>query len=140
MSKGFAIGITEELLDSMLGNSLTVPLAIPTVYIGLSTTTPDSGGGNFIEPVGNGYARVAVTNDAAQWPAATAGVKSNGADIDFPAASGPWGTVTHVGIFVAASGGSPAAWSDLDTPQSPDTPDPPLQLAINALDVKISNQ
>ncbi len=139
MAKGFAAGIVEDLLDAMLGNALTVPLAIPTVYVGLSTTTPDSSGGNFTEPVGNGYTRVAVANDATEWPPATAGTKSNGSDIDFPAATGPWGTVTHFGIFVAASGGTPAAWADLDASQSPDTPDQ-LQFAVGAIDVKISNQ
>ncbi len=139
MSKGFATGVMEDILDDMLGDASAFPLAVPTVFIALSTTTPNSTGGNFTEPVGNGYARVAVANDVTQWPAATAGVKTNGADIDFPAASGPWGTVTHFGIFVAASGGSPAAWADLDTPQSPDTPDQ-LQFAVSTLDVKLSNQ
>ncbi len=139
MSKGFATGVAEDMLDNMLGNASAFPLAVPTVFIALSTADPGADGSGFTEPVGNGYARVAVTNDAAQWPAATAGVKTNGADIDFPAASGPWGTVTHFGIFVAASGGLPAAWGDLDSSQSPDTPDQ-LQFAVAAFDVKFTNQ
>lgn len=139
MAKGFATGVTEDLLDVMLGNALDQPLAIPTVFLALSTADPGIDGTGFVEPVGNGYGRVAVANDLTQWPAATAGVKKNGADIDFPEATDLWGTVTHFGIFVAASGGSPAAWGELDTSQSPDSPDQ-LQFAVGTLDVKISNQ
>lgn len=106
-----------EVLDAILGTSGLLP---GTVYIALSTTTPTDAGANFTEPVGNAYARVAVTNNATQWPAAASAEKSNANAISFPTASGGnWGTVTHVGIFTAAGpGGTPKIWGALDAPRA----------------------
>jgi hypothetical protein len=48
---------------------------------------------------GNDYARVTLTNNATNWPAASGGAKANGTAITFPQASGGnWGTVTHFAI------------------------------------------
>jgi hypothetical protein len=74
-------------------------------WVGLSTADPGDAGATLAEPVGNGYARVAVT--AATWNPAAAGAKTNGAAITFPEATGSWGTVTYVCIFAAVSGGVP---------------------------------
>lgn len=86
-----------ELLDHTFGAATYTPAT--DHYIGLSTTTPTDAGGNFTEPSGNNYSRVEVTNDTTTWPAAAAGAKANGIAIDFPTASGSWGTVTHFGVF-----------------------------------------
>lgn len=77
--------------------------------IGLSTTEPQEDGTGITEPAGaDGYARVEVDNDTDTWQdAATAaegayegkGVKKNAIDIEFPEATGDWGTVTH--FFIA---------------------------------------
>jgi len=49
------------LLDSWFG---AVALSVPgTWYASLSTAAPTEAGTNFVEPVGNGYARVAITNN-----------------------------------------------------------------------------
>lgn len=49
------------------GSSLGAPA---TWYVGWSTTQPNQDGSNVTEPSGNGYARVAVTNNATNFPAA----------------------------------------------------------------------
>jgi hypothetical protein len=73
-------------------------------WVGLSTADPGDDGATLAEPVGNGYARVAVT--AATWDAASGGTKSNGVAITFPEATGAgWSTVTHLCIFDALSSG-----------------------------------
>lgn len=96
--------LENELLDHVLGPG---PYTAPgTVYIGLSTTTPSDAGASFTEPSGFGYARVGVTNNATNWPAASGGSKSNANPIAFPEASGSWGTITYFGIFDAVSGGN----------------------------------
>ena len=78
-----------------------------TLYCALSTSTPTSSGSGFTEPVGNGYARVAVTNNATNFPAAASKTKHNGTTITFPAATGAgWGTITWAGWYDAASGGN----------------------------------
>lgn len=76
-----------------------------TVYIGLFTAAPTVAGGG-TEVAGGSYARVAVTNDATNWPDAVARAKSNAVALAFAQATGSWGTVTHVGIFDALTVGN----------------------------------
>lgn len=101
-----------DLYFSKASNS-TVPA---TVYVALSTTTPTNTGTNVTEPVSNGYARVAVTNNATNFPAATGRSKSNGTDIVFPTATGSWGTLTHFALYDAGTGGTFLAWGALTVP------------------------
>lgn len=88
------------LLDWLMTNgSATRPTAW---YVALYTAAPsDSGGGT--EVSGNGYSRQAVTFAAATSPG---GTTSNTGDISFTASGGNWGTITHIGIFDASSGGN----------------------------------
>ncbi len=91
-----------------------------TVYAALYTAAPsDSGGGT--EATGGAYARVAITNNATNWPAAASGAKSNGTVITFPTATANWGTVTHFGIFDAATAGNLLNWGALTTSQAVNT-------------------
>src|SRR3972149_591973 len=67
--------LENELLDHVLGNAAYAAPA--TVYFGLYSVGPsDVGGGT--ELTGSGYARIAVTNNATNFPAASGGAKSNG--------------------------------------------------------------
>jgi len=104
-----------ELLDHVLGAATYTPPV--TVYVALYTVAPtDAGGGT--EVTGAGYARVAVTNNATNWPAASGGSKSNGTAIQFPSAGGSWGTAVAFAILDAASGGNFLYWGDLTTPMA----------------------
>lgn len=80
----------------------------PTVlYIALYTAAPsDAGGGT--EVTGGSYARVACNPGDANWSGAssTSGLTDNVSAITFPTASASWGTVTHLGILDASSGGN----------------------------------
>lgn len=83
-----------------------------TVYIGLYTAAPtDAGGGT--EVTGGSYARVAVTNNATNFPAALGGAKSNANAVTFAQATALWGTVTHVGVFDALTSGNLLYWAPL---------------------------
>jgi len=94
-----------KILDGLYGNTAISPPA--TWYLAVSTTTPAEDGTNFTEPVGNGYARVAVTNNATNFPAASGGSKSLSGAFSFPTATpSGWGTVTYAGWFDASSGGN----------------------------------
>jgi len=88
------------LLDWMMTNgSATRPTAW---YVALYTAAPsDAGGGT--ELSGNGYGREAVTFDAAT---SGAGTTSNTTAVSFTAAGGDWGTITHLGIHDASTGGN----------------------------------
>jgi len=76
--------------------------------VGLSTADPGDDGSGLAEPSGNGYARVSTTSS--DWGAASGGSKSNTSDISFPTATGSWGTITHVCLFDASTGGN-LIWS-----------------------------
>jgi hypothetical protein len=87
-----------------------------TLYVALFTAAPsDSGGGT--EVSGGSYARVSVTSALANWAgtqsagsttasSGTGGATSNNGAITFPSPTANWGTVTHFGIFDAASSGN----------------------------------
>ena len=113
--------LENELLDHVLGpGAYTAP---GTVYVGLSTTVPLDDGTNFTEPVGGAYARVAVANTPANWPAASGGAKSNANNISFPEATLSWGSILYVGIFDAISGGNLLMTGALSVPKTIDTGD-----------------
>ena len=87
-----------ELLDHLLGTgAFTMPTA---VYVGLSTGSfNDDNSGT--ELSGNNYTRKAIT-----FGGASSGTASNNAAVEFNAATGSWGTVSHFGLFDAASSGN----------------------------------
>jgi hypothetical protein len=96
--------LANKALDLFLSQAAFAPPA--TLYVALYTASPTVGGGG-TEVAGNSYARVAVTNNATNFPAATAGAKSNGAAITFPNPSGTWGgPIVAVGLFDASSAGN----------------------------------
>lgn len=114
---GFTDYLEAALLDHILGGpDYERP---SSVYVALSTTAPDDDGSGFTEPAGGGYARVAVTNNATNWPAAEGDptTKSNGDVIAFPQATDAWGTVTHFGIFDDTTGGNLLMSGPLDNPR-----------------------
>ena len=119
------------LLDYMMTNgSVTRPTAW---YIGLFTSaTNDSTGGT--EVSGNGYARQSVTFDAAT---TTTGTTSNSNAPTFTAAGGNWGTITHIAIFDALTGGNRLWHGALAASKSIDDGDS-LQFAIGNVDLTLA--
>lgn len=84
--------------------SFTKPSAL---YISLHTADPtDAAGG--AEVSGGSYARVAHGPSDATWDATsgTDGHTENTGTVTFPTPTAGWGTVTHFGIWDAASGGN----------------------------------
>lgn len=90
--------LENEILDHILSvGSYTMPSA---VYVGLSTGSfGDDNSGT--ELSGNNYSRVAAT-----FSAAASGTTSNSAAIEFAAATGTWGSISHFGIFDASASGN----------------------------------
>lgn len=108
MAGGLADFAELEVLDHLLGAATYTPPV--TTHVGLLTVVT-ADGGTFTEPSGNAYARVAVTNNATNWPAAAAGLKSNGTAITFPKATpAGWGTIRGFAIWDAASAGNMLIW------------------------------
>ncbi len=104
--------LENKLLDHIVGNSAWA--APGTLYFALYTAAPsDSGGGT--EVSGGSYARVGVTNNLTNFPAATGGSKSNAGAIDFGTASANWGTITHTAVLDAVTVGNLLFWGPLTT-------------------------
>jgi len=80
-------------------------------YIGLFTSDPtDTGTAGTEVSTGTGYARTAVTFTV------SGDTASNSAAVEFPAASGGnWGTISHIGVMDASTGGNMIVHSALDT-------------------------
>lgn len=113
MAGSFSDFIEASVLNLLFSNTAYVPPA--TLHVALFTTQPtDAGGGT--EVAGGAYARVAVVNNAANFPAAVGTsptTKTNGAAITFPTATANWGTVTAWGLYDAGGGGNLIAWARL---------------------------
>jgi hypothetical protein len=101
------------------GTAYSAPAA---VYVALSTADPLDDGSALAEPSGNGYARTQV----ASWSTASAGQVSNAAQVQFPQATGAWGTITHFALLDAASGGNLLAHAPLAAALSVQTGNAPL--------------
>lgn len=105
-----------NMLDVRFG--AVASTAPATYYVALSTTAPTNTGTNVTEPSGGGYARVAVVNNATNFPAAASRAKSNGTVVTFPTATASWGTITHFALYDAATAGTMRAWGALTTSQA----------------------
>lgn len=97
----------EELIGNAMlrGGTLTWPT---TWHVALFTAASSPEAGTVTEVSGGDYAREAIANGSSAWNAPTAGngVFDNAADIDFGDPSANWGTVTHWGLYDAASSGN----------------------------------
>lgn len=92
--------LEKKMLDYVLRD--TADWAPSAVYLALHTADPtDAGTG--AEVSGNGYSRQAITFNEA---GATNGQTTNSSVESFTASGGSFGTVTHFGIWDAASSGN----------------------------------
>jgi hypothetical protein len=123
--------LSDAVLNEVLRNVEYAQAA--TVYVALFTTPTDKNGGG-TEVSGGGYARQAVT-----FGAPGAGVDgrkvANSAEVAFPVATADWGTITHVAIFDAASGGNMLYQGAMEAAKTINTNDQ-LKFAVGDLSVE----
>ena len=127
-----------KILDHVLGATTYTPPA--TVYVALYTATPGDANASGTEVTGGSYARVAVTNNATNWPAASGTSptsKSNGTTITFPAPTADWGVVVAFAIYDAATVGNELAWGALSVNKTINNGDAAPSFAIGALVVTL---
>jgi hypothetical protein len=119
--------IENKIIDHMLRNQSYTPPS--TVYLALFTTpTSDAGGGT--EVSGGSYARQAVILSAA-----SGGASENSSDITFPQATADWGTITHVALMDALTGGNMLMHTALDASKTINNGD---TFRVNAGDLDIA--
>jgi hypothetical protein len=125
----FSNYLENALINATLRNtSYTSPA---TVYIGLYTSDPtDANTGT--EVSGGSYTRTAVTMGAP-----SNGVSTNSAAVEFPQASGSWGTVGWIGILDATSAGNLLYHTPLDTSKTISSGDI-FKIAIGGLSVTLA--
>ena len=105
---GFSDYLEDKVLDHVFGG--TAYTAPGTLYVALYTSAPsDTGGGT--EVSGGSYARKSMAAMTVSGTSPT--TATNGAAVEFVTATGTWGTVTHVGVFDAATSGNLMAWAAL---------------------------
>lgn len=112
----FSDYLEDKVLDHVFGG--TAYTAPTTLYVGLFTSTAsDSAAGT--EVSGNGYARQTAAFTVSGTSPTTA---ASSANIEFPEATGSWGTITYAGIFDASSSGNMLAYAQLTDPSDFSTP------------------
>lgn len=118
--------LENEILDHILATgAYTMPT---TVYVGLSTGSfNDDNSGT--ELSGSNYARESIS-----FGAASSGTASNDAAVEFNAATGSWGTVSHFGIFDALTSGNLLIHGALTASKVIETGDI-LKIAIGDMDI-----
>ena len=101
------------LLHTFGATAYTAPT---TLYLAIHTTNPaeDNTG---TEVSGSAYARQTVAFTV------TTSTASNTAAVEFPTATGSWGTLTHVGVYDALTSGNLLAYAALTTNKIIDTND-----------------
>ena len=87
-------------------------------YMALFTSNPaDDASGTEVRTTGTAYARQSATFTI------SGDTASNSAAIEFPTATASFGTVSHVGVFDASTGGNLIAYAALSTSKAIDTGD-----------------
>lgn len=125
------MSFTDDLETRVLQWALTnaSPTRPTAWYVGLFTAAPGEAGGG-TEVAGNGYVREAVTFTV------SGNIASNNAAIEWPTATGSWGTITHVAIFDAATAGTMLAYAALAASKTITTGDV-LRIPLGDLDVTL---
>ena len=117
---------THTLNYLFTSTSVTRPTAW---YIALFTSNPaEDASGTEVSTSGTAYARQSATFTVSGNEA------TNSAAIEFPTATASYGTVTHIGVFDASTGGNLIAYAALTTSKAIDTGDV-LRLPANDLDI-----
>lgn len=117
---------TRVLQWALTNESPTRPTAW---YVGLFTAAPgETGGGT--EVSGGSYVRKAVTFTV------SGNTASNNAAIEWPTATGSWGTITHVAIFDADTAGNMLVYASLTSSKTISTGDV-LRIPSGDLDVTL---
>ena len=121
---------TETLVLNWLltAGSATRPTAW---YLALFTSNPDEdASGTEVSTVGTAYVRQSATFTV------SGNTASNSAAIEFPTATASYGTVSHVGVYDASTGGNLIAYAALTTAKAIDTGDV-LRVNLGELDIAL---
>jgi hypothetical protein len=122
--EGMSEYAAKKVLDHLTGKaSWTMPT---DVYVALYDGDPLNAGSELADPPDTDYARVAMADtdwNSAAFASPTASI-DNATDVDFGTAGSAWGTVDHVAIFDALTGGNMLYSGPLEVSRSVQLNDP----------------
>src|SRR6056300_968442 len=123
--------LEDKILDHVLTNTAyTQPT---TVYIGLWTADDGLEAGTITSEVSGGsYARESVT-----FSASSGGATSNSATVTFTTATAKWGTITHVAVMDASTGGNVLFHGAVTTSKTIESGDT-FQISSGNLDITLA--
>lgn len=138
--------LENKLIDQLFrGQAYTFPTGL---HVGLLTAAPsDSTGGT--EVSGNAYARQNLAPSLTNWAgtqgatttvasSGTSGTTSNNVAITFPTPTASWGTVTHFGVWDAATSGNLLVYGSLNIAKTINQGDT-VTFPISSLSFQIDN-
>lgn len=139
--------LENKLIDQLFrGQVYSFP---STLYFGLLTATAsDTGGGT--EVSGGSYARAGKAASLANFAgtqaagsttasSGTTGTTSNNTVITFPAPTANWGSVGHMGIYDASTGGNLLWWGPLAVAKTINNGDEAPSFAAAAFEIQLDN-
>jgi hypothetical protein len=95
--------LRKKLGDHSVGKAaFTMPT---TVYLGLFSVNPTDAGSLTNEFTGGSYARQAITTPLSVFDLTT-GIAALSSDVQFPAPTATWGTLTYIGVLDASTSGN----------------------------------
>lgn len=114
-------GMTSYLQKKILDDFLSLAAYTPpsNLYLSLHTADPTDAG-SFAAEVstsGTGYARQLITGSM-NFTDSSSGISQNTSPIAFPVITGAYGTVTHIGISSALTGGTMLFSGPITEPQN----------------------
>lgn len=142
--------LENKLVDFLFrGFALAAPAHLYVALCTAPTTDADTGSTlTEVSGVGTGYARQQLDPAAGNWSntqgagvgasTGAGGTTANSLAINFGTAIAGWGTITHIAIVDAASGGNVLFHGALTTPRTVDAADG-FQFAIGQLQVQMDN-
>ena len=118
-----------EILDHVFaGAAYSAPA---TKYLALFTAISDGEAGSVTELSGDAYARQSVAFST------SGATTSNTGAVEFPTATGSWGTVTHVGVYDAVSSGNLMCYATLSSSKAIGTGDV-FRVPVGDLDITLN--
>jgi len=93
-----------------VGENVVLDALLTSRFLSLHTASPPGS-----EVSGGAYARQSVTFVETSGPDPT--IYKNSVAVQFPTATAGWGTISHFGIWSAASGGNLLAYGSVTTPK-----------------------
>lgn len=125
------------MLATPFGNSLLTYILRGSyaTFLSLHTAAPEADDSNDHEvPAANNYSRQPLSGN---WTVPAAMSSQQSVLVVFPTAGGSWGTITHVGIMDAETGGSLMMFGELASPKTISTGET-IQFSIGNLSVEVT--